>query len=55
MMIVIGAMLVMMISGDNGNNHDDKGDYPKYLLVLSCPNKQRSFEPFKCLDLVSER
>ena len=33
----------------------DKGDYPKYLLVLSCPNKQRSFEPFKCLDLVSER
>ena len=27
----------------------------KLLLVLSCPNKQRSFEPFICLDLVVTR
>ena len=25
--------------------------YPENLLVLFCPNKQRSFEPFLCLDL----
>ena len=24
----------------------DKRDYPEHLLVLSCPNKQHSFEPF---------
>ena len=29
----------------------DKGDYLENLLVLSCPDKQRSFETFTCLDL----
>ena len=30
----------------------DKGDYSKHLHVVFCPNKQRYFEPFMCLDLV---
>ena len=29
----------------------DKGDYPENAHVVSCPNKQRYFEPFMCLDL----
>ena len=33
----------------------DKGDYPENLQVVTCPNKQHSFEPFTCLDLVLER
>ena len=32
----------------------DKGNYPEKLLVLFCPNKKRSFEPFICLDQISE-
>ena len=35
--------------------HLDKGDYPEISHVVFCPNKQRSFEPFMCLDLVLER
>ena len=31
----------------------DKGDYPEKVQVF-CPNKQRSFEPFMCLDLVHD-
>ena len=30
-----------------------KGINPENLLVLSCPNKKRSFEPFMCMDLLS--
>ena len=30
----------------------DKGDYPENSHVVFCPNKQRSFEPFICLDLI---
>ena len=33
----------------------DKGDYPENSPVVFCPNKQRSFEPFMCLDIVLER
>ena len=29
-----------------------KGITPKSLHVVFCPNKQRSFEPFMCLELV---
>ena len=32
-----------------------KGDYPEHLQVAFCADKQRSFEPFMCLDLVLER
>ena len=32
-----------------------KGDYPENLLALSCRYKQRSSEPFVCLDLISEQ
>ena len=31
----------------------DKEDYPKNLHVVFCPNKQRYFVPFMCLDLRS--
>ena len=30
----------------------NKGDYPKNLHVVFCPNKQRYFEPFMHLDFV---
>ena len=33
----------------------DKGDYPNNSCVVVCSNNQRSFEHFKCLDLVLER
>ena len=33
----------------------DKEDYPENLQVVFCPDKQRSLEPFTCLDLVLER
>ena len=33
----------------------DKADYPENSRVVFFPNKQRSFEPFMCLDLVLER
>ena len=29
----------------------DKGEYPENAHVVFCHNKQRSFEPFMCLDL----
>ena len=29
----------------------DKGDYRENSRVVFCPNKERSFEPFICLDL----
>ena len=29
----------------------DKEDYSESSHVVFCPNKQRSFEPFMCLDL----
>ena len=28
----------------------DKRDYPEHSHVMFCPNKQRSLEPFMCLD-----
>ena len=33
----------------------DEGDHPQNSHVALCPNKQRYFEPFMCLDLVTER
>ena len=30
----------------------DKGDYPENSHVVFCPNKQRSFEPFLCWDVL---
>ena len=32
----------------------DKGNYPENLHVVFCPNKQRSFESFMCLDLINQ-
>ena len=31
----------------------NKHDYPENSRVVFCPNKQRSFGPFKCLDHVT--
>ena len=36
----------------NRNSLDLVSLSPENLLVLSCPNKQHSFEPFMCLDAV---
>ena len=33
----------------------DEGDCSENVHLVFCPNKQRSFEPFVCLDFVSER